>query len=134
MTAFFISFQMTGNFIPQIGMGSTVNDGSGVYLLEKLDLLSKDLGFNEYTVGSKSILDIFCITPPFVPKLRPQKKTAFRPRCQILRLILVFLIGHFLFTKFLIDKKKIFLIYILNIAIIFLHFCFKYEETHLEQF
>ncbi|PDH42710.1 MAG: cation acetate symporter [Rhodothermaeota bacterium MED-G19] len=60
--AFFISFQMTGNFIPQIGMGSTVNDGSGVYLLEKLDLLSKDLGFNEYTVGSKSILDIFCIT------------------------------------------------------------------------
>ena len=60
--AFFISFQMTGNFIPQIGMGSTVNDGSGVYLLEKLDLLSKDLGFNEYTEGSKSILDIFCIT------------------------------------------------------------------------
>ena len=38
--AFFISFQMTGNFIPQIGMGSTVNDGSGVYLLEKLDLLT----------------------------------------------------------------------------------------------
>ena len=60
--AFFISFQMTGNFIPQIGMGSTINDGSGVYLLEKLDLLSKDLGFNEYTSGSKSVLDIFCIT------------------------------------------------------------------------
>ena len=60
--AFFISFQMTGNFIPQIGMGSTVNDGSGVYLLEKLDLLSKDLGFNEYTKGSKSTIDIFCIT------------------------------------------------------------------------
>jgi len=60
--AFFISFQMTGNFIPQIGMGSNVNDGSGMYLLEKLDLLSKDLGFNEYTSGSKSVLDIFCIT------------------------------------------------------------------------
>ncbi len=60
--AFFISFQMTGNFIPQIGMGSTINDGSGVYLLEKLDLLSKDLGFNEYTSGSKSVPDIFCIT------------------------------------------------------------------------
>ena len=60
--AFFISFQITGNFIPQIGMGSTVNDGSGVYLLEKLDLLSKDLGFNEYTKGSKSTIDIFCIT------------------------------------------------------------------------
>ena len=60
--AFFISFQMTGIFIPQIGMGSVINDGSGVYLLEKLDLLSKDLGFNEYTKGSKSVLDIFCIT------------------------------------------------------------------------
>ena len=60
--AFFISFQMTGIFVPQIGMGSVINDGSGVYLLEKLDLLSKDLGFNEYTTGSKSVLDIFCIT------------------------------------------------------------------------
>ena len=60
--AFFISLQMTGNFIPQIGMGSQINDGSGIYLLEKLDLLSKDLGFNEYTSGSKSIFDIFCIT------------------------------------------------------------------------
>ena len=60
--AFFISLQMTGNFIPQIGMGSQINDGSGIYLLEKLDLLSKDLGFNEYTSGSKSGFDIFCIT------------------------------------------------------------------------
>ena len=60
--AFFISFQMTGNFIPQIGMGSQINDGSGIFLLQKLDLLSKDLGFNEYTSGSKSVFDIFCIT------------------------------------------------------------------------
>ena len=60
--AFFISLQMTGNFIPQIGMGSQINDGSGIYLLEKLDLLTKDLGFNEYTSGSKSVFDIFCIT------------------------------------------------------------------------
>jgi cation/acetate symporter len=60
--AFFISFQMTGNIIPQIGMGSQINDGSGIYLLDKLDLLSKDLGFNEYTSGSKSVFDIFCIT------------------------------------------------------------------------
>jgi len=60
--AFFISFQMTGNIIPQIGMGSTLNDGSGTYLLNKLDTLSKDLGFNEYTKGSKSVIDIFCIT------------------------------------------------------------------------
>ena len=35
--AFFISFQMTGYVIPQIGMGSTINDGSGIYLLQKLD-------------------------------------------------------------------------------------------------
>ena len=60
--SFFISLQMTGNFIPQIGMGSQINDGSGIFLLEKLDLLSKDLGFNEYTSGSKSVFDIFCIT------------------------------------------------------------------------
>ena len=62
LPAFFISFQMTGNIIPQIGMGSTLNDGSGVYLLEKLDTLSRDLGFNEYTTGSKSMIDVFCIT------------------------------------------------------------------------
>tara|TARA_B100000900_G_scaffold59283_2_gene44750 strand:- start:5703 stop:7376 length:1674 start_codon:yes stop_codon:yes gene_type:complete len=60
--AFFISFQMTGYVIPQIGMGSTINDGSGIYLLEKLDSLSKDLGFTEYTSGTKSVADIFCIT------------------------------------------------------------------------
>ena len=60
--AIFISFQMTGIIIPQVGMGSIVNDGSGMYLLDKLDLLSKDLGFTEYTKGSKSVVDIFCIT------------------------------------------------------------------------
>lgn len=60
--AFFISFQMTGYVIPQIGMGSTINDGSGIYLLQKLDSLSKDLGFTEYTSGTKSVADIFCIT------------------------------------------------------------------------
>ena len=60
--AIFISFQMTGIIIPQVGMGSIVNDGSGMYLLDKLDLLSKDLGFIEYTKGSKSVVDIFCIT------------------------------------------------------------------------
>ena len=62
LPAIFISFQMTGNLIPQIGMGSTLNDNSGVYLLDKLDLLSKDLGFHEYTNGSKSVTDIFFIT------------------------------------------------------------------------
>ena len=60
--AIFISIQMTGNFIPQLGMGSVINDGSGIYLLDKLDMLSKDLGFTEYTRGSKSVIDVFCIT------------------------------------------------------------------------
>ena len=60
--AIFISIQMTGNPIPQLGMGSTLNDGSGAFLLDKLDGLSTDLGFNEYTDGSKSMIDIFAIT------------------------------------------------------------------------
>lgn len=60
--AIFISIQMTGNPIPQLGMGSTVNDGSGLYLLEKLNGLSTELGFAEYTSGSKSLVDVFAIT------------------------------------------------------------------------
>ncbi len=60
--AIFISIQMTGNPIPQLGMGSTLNDGSGVYLLDKLDGLSTELGFTEYTNGSKSMTDVFMIT------------------------------------------------------------------------
>ncbi len=58
--AIFISIQMTGNPIPQIGFGSQGADG--VYLLEKLDGLSRELGFHEYTSGSKSKLDVFFIT------------------------------------------------------------------------
>ena len=58
--AIFISIQMTGNPIPQIGFGSEGSDG--VYLLEKLDGLSRELGFHEYTTGSKSKLDVFFIT------------------------------------------------------------------------
>ena len=60
--AIFISFQMTGNPIPQIGMGSTLNDGSGTFLLDKLNGLSTELGFTEYTDGSKKIIDVFAIT------------------------------------------------------------------------
>ncbi|VAW19044.1 Acetate permease ActP (cation/acetate symporter) [hydrothermal vent metagenome] len=60
--AIFISIQMTGNPIPQLGMGSTLKDGSGMFLLDKLDGLSTELGFNEYTSGSKSLTDIFAIT------------------------------------------------------------------------
>lgn len=58
--AIFISIQMTGNIIPQFGMGGT--DGSGVHLLEKLDGLHKELGFAAYTNGSKSTIDVFFIT------------------------------------------------------------------------
>ena len=60
--AFFISFQMTGNPIPQFGMGSTINDGSGQYLLEKLNNLSTDLGFSAYTSGEKTVPDVLAIT------------------------------------------------------------------------
>ena len=60
--AIFISIQMTGNPIPQLGFGSTLSDGSGTFLLDKLDGLSTDLGFNEYTEGSKSMIDVFAIT------------------------------------------------------------------------
>ena len=60
--AFFISFLVTGNPIPQIGLGSTVNDGSGLYVLQKLDLVLQDMGFGAYTDGSKSMIDVFCIT------------------------------------------------------------------------
>ena len=58
--AIFISIQMTGIAIPQIGFGSTGTDG--IYLLDKLDQLHRDLGFHEYTSGSKSKLDVFFIT------------------------------------------------------------------------
>jgi len=60
--AIFISIQMTGNPIPQLGFGSQLSDGSGTYLLDKLDGLSTDLGFAEYTKGSKSTIDVFAIT------------------------------------------------------------------------
>ena len=60
--AIFISLLVTGNVIPQIGFGSTLTDGSGTYLLEKLDGLSRELGFNVYTEGHKAMVDVFAIT------------------------------------------------------------------------
>ena len=60
--AIFISVQITGNPIPQLGFGGQLADGSGTYLLDKLDGLSTDLGFAEYTEGSKSLIDVFSIT------------------------------------------------------------------------
>lgn len=89
--AFFISFQMTGSPIPQLGMGSEVLH-ENVYLLDKLDGLSTELGFDAYTEGSKAMIDVFCITAALmvgtaglphvivrfftVPKVRDARKSA----------------------------------------------------------
>tara|TARA_Y100001980_G_C14556850_1_gene351317 strand:- start:28674 stop:30368 length:1695 start_codon:yes stop_codon:yes gene_type:complete len=58
--AIFISIQLTGNPIPQLGFGGALSDGT--YLLDKLDNLHEELGFAEYTSGSKSMIDVFAIT------------------------------------------------------------------------
>jgi cation/acetate symporter len=60
--AIFISILITGKVIPQIGFGSTLADGSGVYMLERLDQLGRDLGFADYTVGRRAMIDVFSIT------------------------------------------------------------------------
>jgi cation/acetate symporter len=60
--AIFISIVMTGHVIPQLGFGSEVADGSGTYLLERLDGLNQALGFSAYTNGSKGTMDVFFIT------------------------------------------------------------------------
>jgi len=90
--AIFISIMMTGHPVPQIGFGSTLADGSGIYLLDKLDSLSTELGFGAYTEGSKSTIDVFFITAALmigtaglphvivrfftVPKVRDARKSA----------------------------------------------------------
>jgi cation/acetate symporter len=58
--AIFISMQLTGNPIPQLGLGGDV--AGGVPLLDKLDGVLGDLGFADYTSGKKSIPDLFMIT------------------------------------------------------------------------
>lgn len=58
--AIFISMQLTGNPIPQLGLGGEVADGTG--LLDKLDGILSDLGFAEYTSGRKGMTDMFMIT------------------------------------------------------------------------
>jgi cation/acetate symporter len=61
--AIFISLQLTGNPIPQLGLGSTLADGSGVYLLDKLDRVVTDLGFKEYTTDNMGgSLNMFAYT------------------------------------------------------------------------
>ena len=60
--AVFISLQLTGNPIPQLGLGSGINDGSGMMLLDKLDLIVTDLGFKVYTTQKGSTQDMFLLT------------------------------------------------------------------------
>ncbi|MBY6190607.1 cation acetate symporter [Microbulbifer agarilyticus] len=88
--AVFISIMMTGHVLPQAGFGGLLADGT--YLLDKLDGLSTELGFAEYTSGSKSTVDMFFITAALmvgtaglphvivrfftVPKVRDARKSA----------------------------------------------------------
>ncbi|MFD1218344.1 sodium:solute symporter family protein [Microbulbifer celer] len=88
--AIFISIMMTGHALPQTGFGGMLSDGT--YLLDKLDGLSTELGFAEYTSGTKSTIDVFFITAALmvgtaglphvivrfftVPKVRDARKSA----------------------------------------------------------
>ncbi|MBU0485204.1 MAG: cation acetate symporter [Proteobacteria bacterium] len=60
--AIFIGLNLTGNPIPQLGLGSTMADGSGVYLLDKLDQVCVDLGFAAYTAQKGTTINIFLLT------------------------------------------------------------------------
>ncbi len=60
--AIFISLLITGIPVPQLGLGAAVTDGSGLAVLEKLDHTLIELGFQPYTEGSKSKVDVFAIT------------------------------------------------------------------------
>jgi len=99
--AIFISLMMTGNPVPQLGMGAnlggTLGDsiagGETITLLAKLNQLHHELGFAPYTDGSKSMIDVFFITAALmvgtaglphvivrfytVPKVRDARTSAF---------------------------------------------------------
>ncbi|MEJ5167628.1 MAG: sodium:solute symporter family protein [Arcobacteraceae bacterium] len=91
--AVFISLQLTGWVLPQIGLGATLADGSGTYMLDKLNQVVTDLGFAEYTTNSSfGTLNIFLLTMSLmigtaglphvivrfftVPKVRDARKSA----------------------------------------------------------
>lgn len=94
--AIFLSLLITGHVLPQTGFGGTIADGvpgSGQFLLERLDGLSVELGFAEYTEGVRSKVDVFFITAALmvgtaglphvivrfftVPKVRDARRSAF---------------------------------------------------------
>ncbi len=58
--AFFLSMQVTGHFLPQVGLGATLDSGRTV--LVTLNELSTELGFDQYTQGNKSTIDMFFMT------------------------------------------------------------------------
>ena len=60
--AIFIALNLTGMPIPQLGLGSTMADGSGVTLLDKLDLIVTDLGFAAFTAQKGTSLNMFLLT------------------------------------------------------------------------
>ncbi len=90
LPAVFISIEMVNNPIPQLGLGGTLSDGTN--LLDKLNMLSVDLGFHEYTSANKPMIDLFCVTAALmlgtaglphvivrfftVPKVRDARKSA----------------------------------------------------------
>ncbi|MCW8926682.1 MAG: cation acetate symporter [Xanthomonadales bacterium] len=60
--AIFIALNLTGNPIPQLGLGSNMADGSGMALLDKLDMIVTDLGFAAYTAQKWSTLNMVLLT------------------------------------------------------------------------
>ena len=60
--AIYISLLITGNVIPQIGLGSVLLAEPDVYVLDKLDTVLEELGFRAYTASTKSTVDMFAIT------------------------------------------------------------------------
>ncbi|MEO0472525.1 MAG: sodium:solute symporter family protein [Bacteroidota bacterium] len=90
--AIFISIQMTGNPVPQLGFGSSLSETPDIYLLDRLDGLLLELGFDKYTNGSMSTIDLFMVTAALmfgtaglphvivrfftVPKVRDARKSA----------------------------------------------------------
>ncbi len=60
--AVFISLNLTGDALPQMGLIGTMADGSGTYMLDKLDLIITDLGFAAYTAQKDSTLNMILLT------------------------------------------------------------------------
>jgi cation/acetate symporter len=60
--AFFISFMLTNNPIPQLGFGSDLTAEPGTHLLQKLDSVLTEFGFQKYTEGRLGKIDLLCIT------------------------------------------------------------------------